>query len=675
MYQIFYIDIDEEITSVIDRLKKSKADENFFVVSTRSLILQSVVSLKLLKREATKDKKQIAIVVNDTSASMKIEKAGILVLDSLKGLEGGEEIKESFGSKMEIKDSNNKNNYKNIMEKEKGTKKTRLQKIGSDDFYSEKTAPDPKEKIVPLKPTTKTTRAKKSAYLDSPVESVSVANPSISAVNYRANLPKSKSIADISMKPEIRKEATAFSYVPETNFEESFPEPENHFSQVPKEYGPNKIGNMNELDPYKERLVEGFFNPELKKSGLGNYENQPKNTFEKSVPVSHKMRKIIVSFIMITLVFLAGVASYLFLPKATVVISTRNEVKKFDSEVKGNTNSSEMAIKDLTIPARVVEKEVSSINSFKATGKKNSTSDVSQKAKGRITIYNEYNSESQSLVATTRFLSTDGKLFRLVKGATVPGMSGSNPGLIEVDVIADQPGDEYNIAAASFKIPGFEGTPKYEKFSAKSSVAMAGGGSSGSGGITIISQSDLDSAKKDSELKMKDQLEEEVKNEIGAENILLSESSEKNILESASTGKSNEVTANFDYKVKGKIKVIVFSETSLKKLLGETYNESNKGKEISNYSLIKVTYGASSADFSGGILTIKVNVEVPVKNSINWDDFKKSMLGKNGTEIKETLKEYPQIEKINIDFWPSFMSQKIPQYEKRVTIIVKDGSN
>ena len=121
--------------------------------------------------------------------------------------------------------------------------------------------------------------------------------------------------------------------------------------------------------------------------------------------------------------------------------------------------------------------------------------------------------------------------------------------------------------------------------------------------------------------------------------------------------------------------MIVFSETSLKKLLGETYNESNKGKEISNYSLIKVTYGASSADFSGGILTIKVNVEVPVKNSINWDDFKKSMLGKNGTEMKETLKEYPQIEKINIDFWPSFMSQKIPQYEKRVTIIVENGSN
>lgn len=666
MYQIFYIDIDEEITSVIDRLKKSKATENFFVVSPRSLILQSVVSLKLLKREAAKEKKQIAIVVNDKDASMKIEKAGILVLDSLKGLEGGEEIKESFGSKMEIKDSNNKNKYKykNIMEKEKGTKKTRLQKIGSDNFYSENSTLEKKEGSVSIKTDAKTAKAKKSAYLDSPAEPVT-----------RINFSEAKSIADISMNSDVRKENSAFSYMPENNPEKLSPKIESPFSKAPKEYGPNKIGDMSDLDPYKERLVEGFFNPELKKSNLEGYDSKPKNIPEKSVPVSHKMRKMIVSFVVISLVILAGIASYLFLPKAVITISTRNEIKKFDLEVKGNTNSSEILTSELTIPAKILEKEVIATNSFKATGTKNSSSNVSQKSKGKVTIYNGYNNDPQSLVATTRVLSSDGKLFRLVKGVTVPGMSGSNPGTVEVDVIADQPGEEYNIGSSDFKIPGFEGTPKFDKFYAKSSSAMTGGGAGSSGGITVISQSDLDNAKKDSELKMKDQLEEEVKNEIGAKNILLSESSEKNILESASIGKLNEVTVNFDYKVKGKIKVIVFSEDNLKKLIGDTYNESNKGKEISDYSLMKVNYGASSADFSSGILVIKVNVEIPLKNNTNWDDFKKNILGKNETEIKETLKEYPQIEKINIDFWPSFMSQKIPQYEKRVIISVEKGSN
>ena len=52
MHQTFYIDIDEEISSVIDRLDKSVTTENYFVVPGRAIFLQSIVNLKLLKREA-----------------------------------------------------------------------------------------------------------------------------------------------------------------------------------------------------------------------------------------------------------------------------------------------------------------------------------------------------------------------------------------------------------------------------------------------------------------------------------------------------------------------------------------------------------------------------------------------------------------------------------------------
>jgi len=661
MYQIFYIDIDEEITSVIDRLKKSKAAENFFVVSPRSLILQSVVSLKLLKREAAKERKQIAIVVNDESASMKIEKAGILVVSSLKGLEGGEEIKEDFSSKMEIKESDdNKNKYKNIMEKEKSSKKTRLQKIGSEGFYDESSKTEKAEEILPsAKPKPKSSRTRKSANLDSPSDSVA-----------DSELSKPKNISDIT------RGKTAFSYAPEVGFNENISSPNSINQETPREYSLNNLNKMtdaNGLDPYKEKLVEGFFNPESKKTeSFENKINQLGNNPEKIAPVSHKMKKVIFSFLTICLLAALFAAAYLFLPKAVVKVSVKEEVKKFDSEAKGITSESGIKVSELSIPARVVEKESLITNSFKATGKKTSSSDVSQKAKGKVTIYNEYSQESQSLVATTRFLSTDGKLFRLVKGVTVPGMSGGNAGTIEADVIADQPGSEYNIESANFKIPGFEGTSKYEKFYAKSSSAMIGGGGTGnSSGITIVSQSDLDSAKKDSEAKIKDQMEEDLRNEIGSGSVLLSDASEKNILESTPSARANEATGNFDYKVKGNIKAIIFSENDLKKLIGEIYNESGKGEKISDYSIIKINYGASSVDFSSGTINIKVNVEIPLSNSTNWNDFEKKILGKNEIEIKEILKEYPQIEKINIDFWPSFMSQKIPMYEKRVEVEVE----
>jgi len=652
MYQIFYIDIDEEITSVIDRLKKSKTTENFFVVSPRSLILQSIVSLKLLKREAAKEKKQIAMVVNDKDAGTKIEKAGILVVPSLKGFEGGgEEIRENFSSTMEIKDTNN-NKYKSFMEQEKNNKKNRLQGIGSDDFYrsgegEKQNIASPEEKSAG-KQNFENAKPKAEASVEQPVQVMDGAFP--------------KNTAD------VKKERPSFSYAPEKNFhEEAFfvQKPE-----IPKEYGPSRMESM---DPYKEKLVEGFFNSGVKSPKFPKKGNEPQKKVQKDVPVSHGMRKIILSFVVICLLIASLVFTYLFLPKALITITSKNEIKKFDLEAKGNISGTEVKAAELEIPAKIIEKEISISDTFEATGRKNSLSDSSQKAKGKITIYNEYNSESQQLVATTRFLSKEGKLFRLVKGVTVPGMSGSNPGSVEADVIADQTGEDYNISPTDFKIPGFEGGPKYEKFYAKSAVAMSGGGSSSSnsGGIAIISQSDLDNAKKTSETKSKDQLEEAVKEEIGAGYVFLPDASEKTITESSSTSRVNEAANSFDYKVSGKIKAIVFLEKDLKQLAGVIYNEANKERSISDYSLIKISYGASSADFSSGTLSLKADIEVPVDINVNWEDFKKKLLGKDEGQIKEILKEYPQIEKINIDFWPTFMSKKVPQYEKRVELKVE----
>ncbi|MFH0969562.1 MAG: hypothetical protein V1804_03590 [Patescibacteria group bacterium] len=654
MYQIFYIDMDEEITSVIDRLKKSKTTENFFVVSPRSLILQSVVSLKLLKREAAKEKKQIAIVVNDNEAKIKIEKAGILALSSIKGLEDGEEVRENFSPKMEIKNSN-KSKDKNIMKKEINVKKTRLKKIGTDSFYGRKeeapnnspaAASQEIEKIGDI-------RTGAPQYASNPARVMPESDPF-----------KIKNTSDMKRKKPV------FSYVPEKTFENNAPALE-----PPKAYSPNRVNNFGEMDPYKEKLVEGFFNPETKKPEMYNQPNRIGETPIKNGPVSHGMRKVIFSFVVICLLLALLVGAYLFIPKAIVVATIKNETRKFDLEVKGDKNQSEVVAKELLIPAQVIEIDDSLSQSFKSTGKKSSASDVSQKAKGKITIYNEYNSEPQQLVATTRLLSKEGKLFRLVKGTTVPGMNGSNPGTVEVDVIADQPGEDYNIPASEFKIPGFGGGPKYDKFYAKSPVSMSGGGAGASSGIAIVSQSDLDNAKKETEAKLKDQLEEKVKVEIGKDTILLQEASEKNISESLSSSRANEASSDFTYSVKGKIKAVVFSEKNLKKLAGDIYNEANKEKSISDYSPIKINYGISSEDLNTGSINIKINAEVPIKYSLDKEDFKRKLLGKNEDQIKEMLGEYPQIEKINIDFWPKFLSQRVPQYEKRVDVVVENASN
>ncbi len=93
---------------------------------------------------------------------------------------------------------------------------------------------------------------------------------------------------------------------------------------------------------------------------------------------------------------------------------------------------------------------------------------VKTKARGQIIIYNTTKS-SQALVATTRFETPEGLIYRIEKGVTVP------PGQLEVTVVADQTGPKYNIGVTDFTIPGFKGSAKFTQFYARSKTAMTGG--------------------------------------------------------------------------------------------------------------------------------------------------------------------------------------------------------
>lgn len=107
------------------------------------------------------------------------------------------------------------------------------------------------------------------------------------------------------------------------------------------------------------------------------------------------------------------------------------------------------------------------------------TAEAEERASGKLTIYNDFDDNTQRLIKNTRFESPDGQIFRIRESVDVPGQNtegGSTvPGSVEVIVYADEPGEAYNIAPARFTIPGFEESPRFEAFYAESSEAMQGG--------------------------------------------------------------------------------------------------------------------------------------------------------------------------------------------------------
>ncbi len=131
------------------------------------------------------------------------------------------------------------------------------------------------------------------------------------------------------------------------------------------------------------------------------------------------------------------------------------------------------------------------------TSEGTTTVQVASKASGTITVVNNYSASRVSLVATTRFETPNGLIFRVPVGVVIPGKKGSTPGTVNVTVVADQTGTQYNVTPVSrFTIPGLKSNAAmYANVYAKSSASMTGGSSGGSG--SGVSQGARDAAVSD----------------------------------------------------------------------------------------------------------------------------------------------------------------------------------
>lgn len=83
MDEILYLEPDEEITSVIDKLKKSESASVGLVIPRNATIIHSIVNLKLLKKKADELEKEIALVTADKIGKNIAAQVGLQVYEDV----------------------------------------------------------------------------------------------------------------------------------------------------------------------------------------------------------------------------------------------------------------------------------------------------------------------------------------------------------------------------------------------------------------------------------------------------------------------------------------------------------------------------------------------------------------------------------------------------------------
>jgi hypothetical protein len=78
-----YVDVDDEITAIIDKVRASSGRIVALVLPKRASVLQSVVNMKLLKRSSEKASKQLVLITSEAGLLPLAGAVGLYVADSL----------------------------------------------------------------------------------------------------------------------------------------------------------------------------------------------------------------------------------------------------------------------------------------------------------------------------------------------------------------------------------------------------------------------------------------------------------------------------------------------------------------------------------------------------------------------------------------------------------------
>ncbi len=85
--EIVYAEIDDEITTLVDRIRRAGTGEVYLVVPQRAVIFQSVVNLRILQKMAGELGKQIYVVTTDRRGRKLVEEVGLNIVEKLEGVD------------------------------------------------------------------------------------------------------------------------------------------------------------------------------------------------------------------------------------------------------------------------------------------------------------------------------------------------------------------------------------------------------------------------------------------------------------------------------------------------------------------------------------------------------------------------------------------------------------
>lgn len=372
-------------------------------------------------------------------------------------------------------------------------------------------------------------------------------------------------------------------------------------------------------------------------------------------PQLNLYRKIAYSFIVLTLALLAVIFYFSFIKVTITIIPMEERISNnliidiIDKEKNETMSPGEVS--------GVVESiEVKEEKIYKSSG----SEIIGGETTGKVIIINNYN-KNQPLVATTRLLSPDNKLFRIKNTVNVPA-----GGTAEVEVYADKPGSDTAIGPTKFTIPGLWAGLQ-DKIYAESKEAME----YIENAKKSITQSDIDNGIKDIRDKLLKKAEKEVGEKYKNYNQTLYDIDENSVSIDIQ-GKVGEEKNEFIIVMTTAVVVVAFDDESIKEMAKDKLTSViASDKSLKEFNENNIIYSLDAHKLNQGTATVNVTFEGKVVFKSGEDIIdREKIVGLTREQLNVFLGEIQQIESYEIKFQPAFID-KVPNLVDRIKVKIK----
>lgn len=279
----------------------------------------------------------------------------------------------------------------------------------------------------------------------------------------------------------------------------------------------------------------------------------------------------------------------------------------------------------------------------------------SEKAKGRIVIFNAYSTQAQPLVASTRFEAPVGKIYRIQSNVAVPGGKIENgklvPGQLEVTVYADLPGADNNLGLSDFTIPGFKGTAKFEKIYARSKTEILGGSS---GGSKIVTQEAINNLLIQAQDNFRRNIKSKIQKDLPEGVHIPENATDVKVTLISADPKVNSIADNVHIKAKVSAQVAVLKKNDIVKALSAKYLNLKNGENVEISNLDGLNFQIVSKNLDQKKITFRISGQAHFVWLFDQALLKKELSAASRQTRQDIFKNYSGIDRAEIIFNPSW---------------------